>query len=389
MKKILLLLLFFTFISHAQWQQTALTTGNVFSLAGNENYIFAGEWSLYVTTDNGGSWNVVGGVIIGGTHVSAVCVKDAYVFVTGIVLNRSTNNGANWTQYNLSAADGFESLTASGNNVFVGTHNYGIRRSTNNGENWSVLTTGFPTVYSLASNGDNIFAGVQNWGFYRSTNNGENWIQTLTGQRINALVNINNIIYAGTDINGVYISTDNGTSWAQTSLNNRKIRSLAMRGNNIFAGTDTSGVYISTNNGASWVQKNEGLINLRAESLLISGNYVFAGTYGNGVWKRPLSEVIGILPISNEVPNQFFLSQNYPNPFNPNTVISFQLAVNSFATLKVYDILGREVATLVNEQLQPGTYEVDWDGTNFPSGVYYYKMIADDFTETKKMVLIK
>jgi len=134
------------------------------------------------------------------------------------------------------------------------------------------------------------------------------------------------------------------------------------------------------------------LTNFYDYALCILNNYIFLGTGGEmpqGVYRRPLSELVGIQPISNEIPNQFSLSQNYPNPFNPNTVISFQLAVNSFAMLKVYDLLGREVATLVNEQLQPGTYEVDWDGNGFASGVYYYKLAAGDYTETKKMVLIK
>ncbi len=98
--------------------------------------------------------------------------------------------------------------------------------------------------------------------------------------------------------------------------------------------------------------------------------------------------LVGIQPISN-VATEFSLSQNYPNPFNPNTVISFQLAVNTFASLKVYDLLGREVAKLVNEKLQPGTYEVNFDGTNYPSGVYFYTIEAGNFKESKKMILIK
>jgi photosystem II stability/assembly factor-like uncharacterized protein len=92
---------------------------------------------------------------------------------------------------------------------------------------------------------------------------------------------------------------------------------------------------------------------------------------------------------NNEVVNGFRLYQNYPNPFNPVTVISYQLVVNSYASLKVYDVLGKEVITLVNEQQKPGKYQVEWDGTNYSSGVYYYKLQAGDYTETKKMVLIK
>lgn len=99
--------------------------------------------------------------------------------------------------------------------------------------------------------------------------------------------------------------------------------------------------------------------------------------------------VIGIKPISNEIPKSYTLSQNYPNPFNPSTRIKFDLPKSSFTKLHIYDILGREVARLVNEQLKPGTYEVEWNGSNYPSGVYFYKIIAGDFNAVKKMVLVK
>jgi hypothetical protein len=100
---------------------------------------------------------------------------------------------------------------------------------------------------------------------------------------------------------------------------------------------------------------------------------------------------------NSEVTSDFRLEQNYPNPFNPITKIKFNIpqsvilsgAKNPFIELKIFDNLGREVSTLVNEQLKPGTYDVDFDGSNFSSGVYYYKLIAGDYSETKKMVLVK
>jgi len=98
---------------------------------------------------------------------------------------------------------------------------------------------------------------------------------------------------------------------------------------------------------------------------------------------------IGVQPISNITPKDFKLSQNYPNPFNPNTVINFQLTVNSFTTLKIYDIIGREAATLVNEQLKPGKYRADWDAAGFSSGIYFYELTAGNFKETLKMILLK
>ena len=83
------------------------------------------------------------------------------------------------------------------------------------------------------------------------------------------------------------------------------------------------------------------------------------------------------------------LDQNYPNPFNPTTNIEFRIADFGFATLKVYDVLGREVATLVNETKVPGNYEVKFNAANLPSGIYFYRIQAGSFVEAKKMILLK
>jgi hypothetical protein len=83
------------------------------------------------------------------------------------------------------------------------------------------------------------------------------------------------------------------------------------------------------------------------------------------------------------------LHQNYPNPFNPSTVISWQLPVSSHIQLKVFDILGREVATIVNKNQKPGNYKFEYDGSKLSSGVYYYQIKSDKFIETKKMVILK
>jgi hypothetical protein len=90
-----------------------------------------------------------------------------------------------------------------------------------------------------------------------------------------------------------------------------------------------------------------------------------------------------------EVPNQFALSQNYPNPFNPSTIINYQLPAQSHVTLKVYDVLGREVVTLVNEQKAPGSYDVTWDASTISSGVFFYRLVAGEHSQTRKLVLLR
>jgi hypothetical protein len=88
-------------------------------------------------------------------------------------------------------------------------------------------------------------------------------------------------------------------------------------------------------------------------------------------------------------PQSFVLSQNYPNPFNPTTDLQFSVLDPQFTSLKVYDPVGREVATLVNEMLRPGTYKATFDATGLASGVYYYRLRAGEFAETRRMVLLR
>jgi hypothetical protein len=239
---------------------------------------------------------------------------------------------------------------------------------------------------------------------YLSTNYGISWARTsLNDQAAYSLAVNGPNVFAGTE-HGIYRSTNYGSTWTQTLLLNDRVISLAVIGTNIFSGSFIYGVHLSTDNGITWVQKNEGLFNYDYGifSFAIAGNFVYAGTSRNSVWVRPLGELVGLEPLHNQIPESFSLFQNYPNPFNPSTKIKFQIPLNKgggfsrglFTRLTIYDLLGREVATLVNEQLKPGTYEVEWpapsgDGTDYPSGVYFYKLTTETFSESKRMILLK
>jgi hypothetical protein len=138
-------------------------------------------------------------------------------------------------------------------------------------------------------------------------------------------------------------------------------------------------------------------------------NPIFSGDNPNGVWRLRIrddntsdtgrmyawgiqinnSPIVAIQNISNELPDSYSLSQNYPNPFNPVTNIKFSLPKSANTKLTVYDITGREVAQLVNQQLQAGTYNVDFDASHLATGAYFYRLEAGEFTEVKKMILIK
>ena len=167
-------------------------------------------------------------------------------------------------------------------------------------------------------------------------------------------------------------------------------------------GSDYATIRYSSDGVEQWVQRYTENDFDWASSIAVDGSgnvYVTGRSSGSGTSEDyatiKYSQTIGIKPISTEIPNGYKLSQNYPNPFNPTTKIRFEIPLSRGMSegrgvlLVVYDILGREVATLVNEQLKPGTYEVDFEGGKYSSGVYYYKLVAEGFVETKKMILIK
>ncbi|NOS85666.1 MAG: T9SS type A sorting domain-containing protein [Ignavibacteria bacterium] len=382
---VILLFLLTTTSFYSQWQQTSLNSGNIRALAGDEENIFAARSTLYRSTDGGTSWFPAG---LSST-IQDIYLEGQLIFAAtqNAGLYRSSNLGVNWVQYNM-GADGVRSVTSTGNFVFAGQQNYGMMKSENAGVNWMVVSGVQGSIPALASNGSTIFAGTH--GIYRSVNNGVNWQQTLTRANLVYAIAINdNRVYAGFDNEGVHISSDNGLTWVQSSLNSVDVISLAVTGNNVFAGTFDNGIYYSGNSGLSWMQINEGLTGLDVESLLINGNYIFAGTYDQGLFKRSLSEVLNINNLSSEIPKAYTLHQNYPNPFNPVTNINFSVPKTGVVKLTVFDAAGRETATLLNGRLSAGTYNYDFDASQLPSGIYFYKLESNDFSQTKKMILVK
>lgn len=119
-----------------------------------------------------------------------------------------------------------------------------------------------------------------------------------------------------------------------------------------------------------------------------------SGNNGTGVWAQNVKPdgslgPVGIIQISSEIPDRYSLAQNYPNPFNPSTKINFSVTSPGVVKLTVMDMLGREISTLVNSKMEPGTYNVDFDGAGLTSGVYFYRLETGSFVETKRMVLLK
>jgi len=384
----------------AQWVQMSSGMGidkPVLSLAVIGNNIIAGldnsTGGMYLSTNYGVSWTQ-NGITTDDVACLMVLGSNIYAGTDNHGVYVSTNNGVSWSQTSLNTQK-VNSLAAFGTNIFAGIlNNGGVYVSTNSGNTWSQTSLNNQNVHPVLTIGTNVFAGTGT-GVYISTNTGTNWTQTaLNNKAILSFTAIGSNIFAGTYQNGVYFSTDNGLSWTQTTLTNKSIYSFTVSGTNIFAGTDSNGVYLSTNNGVNWIQKNQGFGFFPTVcALLITNNYIFAGTWGTttgqSVWRRTYSEIIGINNISAEIPANYSLSQNFPNPFNPSTNIRYELPKNGIVKLDVYDALGREVETLVNEKQTAGTYEVTFNATQYPSGVFFYRLNTESFSETKKMILTK
>lgn len=156
----------------------------------------------------------------------------------------------------------------------------------------------------------------------------------------------------------------------------------------LFAGTWYDGVFRSTNDGNSWTGFDSGLSYLNFQSLVVDEDgYVYAGSSGHGVFRTSLSTPVE--EVARGVPHGYEMSQNYPNPFNPTTAISYRLSAVGHVTLRVYDVLGREVATLVNSRQTAGEHSVVFDSRNLSSGVYIYELTANNFISVKKMLMLK
>ena len=402
MKYFLFLLSFsITFIStgiKADWlySSNGLQSGNVISFTVKGNIIFAGvEGSgIFTSTNNGQTWNQslqYGNIYSLTANSSAVFAANCIGYLPNISgeIRRSLNDGVSWT------TTGFtdlwvKAIAANGNTIFAGTTfatggGY-LYISTNNGTTWNPVSIG-SGVFSLAIEGNTIYAGTYNQGVYRSTNNGLNWNQTsLNNQYVVSLSCSGNNVYAGTYYDGIYCSTNNGSSWFHPSLSTGKVYCNISNVNYVMMGT-VYGVYVSSNLGLNWTQRNEGMGNYDIYSLLIFNNYIYAGR--GGVYRRLLSEIVGIEPVTNEISSQYSLSQNYPNPFNPKTQIDFSLPKECNVRLEIYGLSGAFIGTPFNGYLKAGSYKTEFDGADLSSGVYFYRLSTENYTETKKMLLIK
>ncbi|RPI59337.1 MAG: T9SS C-terminal target domain-containing protein [Ignavibacteriales bacterium] len=349
------------------WTESGMTNQWIISFAkDNSGNIFTASIGsqfgsgVHKSTDQGSTWNKVWDALTG---MNCVYVdQSGYIYVglnytseqSGIY--KSTDGGGNWVKI-FSLAENVYSIikTNSGRILAAG---YGkVFYSDNEGTNWNTTTNGFvsftPSAFAINNQGE-VFLSTLGYGIYKTTDNGINWVnKTGAGWEYSSLIiNSDGSMYAGTKGNWIYRSLNNGDNWE-----------LVKSG----MGEDKYVLSLLTN----------------------STGYLFAGMDYYGIYKSVNKVVTDIEEPITEIPEDFVLYSNYPNPFNNSTKISYEIPVQSNVSIILYDALGREVATLVNEVKPGGKHQFSFVEYNLVSGVYFYTLRAGNYTQTKKMILLK
>lgn len=407
MKKLFtMLLLLLTVSVQAQWSTVFNHSTYAMCGSGSDLYMSNNDGvsnrGIYKSTDNGANWTKI-------TTLQNIVAMDAsgnkiyaaagqYSSLDTLGLWYSTNNGVNWVQHTQFRYNGVSTFLTSvkvvGTRVYV---TYGKQLwYSDNGSTFNSTTMLSETMNCIAANisGSAIYVGTGNQGsqkgyIYMSPNSGSSWIKIDSlNSPVNNITLDGAIIYATNY--SLWKSTNNGGNWTEYKPNNSSVYSMTITGNYIFLGTN-QGIYMSANGGTTWVLKNQGLPSSGTGYYLSTqGNYLFTsfGQANSLVYRRLLSETIDVRQISSVV-TDYALEQNYPNPWNPATKIEYSIPKSGLVTLKVFDILGKEISTLVDENQSPGTYSVNFQGAELPSGIYFYRLQAGSYTETKQMILIK
>ena len=426
MKKILICLFYFLLFDsqytfpQSGWIYRNLGTAgltSIYFINFNTGYIagcLSSGYFFYKTTNGGLNWTSINAG--SGTVLSLKVFDETNIILFGNLssygmFKYSRNGGLNWTDYYLSPNQ--EQLSPGGINwldinmgysVFVdyGTTNYygRIFKTTNGGINWYEQFPSSSSAYYdvKIKNEDTAFllAGAT---LMRTANKGNNWIaySTIGGIPRNLFfVNYDTIYSGGVEIKR---SVDKGISWTTQHIvtNYKTIRKMffinSKTGWAVGGGSSYYNIqdYIvkTTNAGINWqVQDSNNYKCLRDVFFFNEYTGWIVGDSGT-ILKTTTGGVSFIKYENNEIPTEYKLNQNYPNPYNPSTTIIYALPHSGNVKLVVYDVLGRMIKTLVNEKQSPGTYEVIFNASQYPSGIYFYKLEARNYTDVKRMILTK
>jgi len=367
----------------------------------SQYFISAGEGNkILISSDGGNVWEEV------TTDFYNMIDIDFINSSTGYLLNeysiiKTTNKGINWTYidpgpyiktniYFINELTGFVSGSDGGDHSPVAF----VNRTTNGGVNWNhyqMYDIGIARNVKFF-NQDTGVAFVCNRLHY-STNGGVNWNQRpYTTECFNSMssFNFNSHISFGF-LGKIYKSNNCGVNWnAQISGTYKHIYNSYFLDSSTGYAVGDSGLILRTSNGGiNWTVQNSNTTKKLFDVYFIDNNVgIIAGEDGT-----ILTTTTGGLTFVNSnsefIPEGYYLSQNYPNPFNPVTNLEFGISDLGFISLKVYEIIGKEVQTLVNKNLSAGNYKFEFDGSDLPSGIYFYKLEAGDYVVTRRMLLLK
>ena len=390
--------------SYSQWiQQPTPTTQHlydIFFINSNTGWSCGLSGTLLKTTDGGINWVSIN---TGLTQtISSICFVNLN---TGWICTRvesaifkSTNSGLNWfkqldTYHTLEALEFVDSLFG-----WAAAFGGMVYRTTNAGSTWdsTVVNLGLNDVTFLNRNTGWVCGVGRN--ILKTTNGGNNWVLQLGGMggEMEAITfaDINTGWAINLELWDIYKTTNSGLNWnliytLPDNFNSHDI--LFTNQNSGWACGDFGYIYSTSNGGLNWFEQNSGTGSFRKEFFFL--NDTTGWSVGGGAIILHTSNGGSIVPVLNHntvLTKEFILEQNYPNPFNPVTEIKFNLSQNSFVTLKIYNILGEEISSLINKEYRDaGRYSVKFDGSNLASGIYYYSIEAGIYKDVKKMVLIK
>ena len=395
--------------------QTSGTTLQLYSVkAVNDMIAWVGGATATVrmTTNGGVNWNNGNpnpGVINGAIYaIEAIDANNAWCTTspTATFIYRTTNGGVNWTQVFTQVGGFIDDIKFINANTGFAygdpvAARWSLWKSTDGGATWDssglyLAQAGSEAGWNNAMFilGNTIWFGTSNTRIYKSPNFGATGSWTFgatTGQANSFSLHFNSpLLGLMGGSTGALRTTNGGATWGSiTILGSGSVTGMEGFGTDFWY-TRGTGIYRSTNSGDNWTQVFTAAGSLSDIDLWASTGCLQGWAVGaTGTIAKMNGIPVGIGNNNNEIPGTFKLEQNYPNPFNPATVIRYQLSVNSFVSLKVFDVLGREVAVAVDKVLLPGEYEVTFDASELASGIYYYTLIAPGYTETKKMILTK
>jgi hypothetical protein len=383
------LIFVFSINTYSSFEYVGGVSGKITALIINGQDLYAGieNGGVRLSSNNGDTWNDITNNL-GQITVNRFAVLGSSVFAateTGVY--RTTNRGVSWQLMNNGMITGANTVRSFNNELYAGNSYGEVYKSINSGDSWALLWNGIFTggVNDVLYANNNFFVACND--IFITTNNGVNWnSENPPGSKIFVLHASGNVIRAGGS-GGFKNTTPNGGFVYEQPWGNYTY-AFGIVGNFIMH-AGMVGIFWSPDNGVTWHDPGYPFLwTNNVYSMAQNGDYVFAGAT-NGVYRKSTSSFTGVSQIGTSIPEKFSLSQNYPNPFNPETNIKFGLPKTSGVTLIVYNQLGQSVAELVNQKLVAGTYEYNFNSTGLSSGVYYYKLISEEYSDTRKMILVK